>query len=65
MHALAPIELTRKRVGNDTINPPGNEKSSANHVALILDAVRFDERHHNPVAKSAVHRDLLTDRVER
>lgn len=60
MLAPDPIELTRKLVASDTINPPGDEEWSARYLAQILSAADFDvklqrfgERRFNLVAKLA------------
>jgi succinyl-diaminopimelate desuccinylase len=60
MPALDPIELTRKLVAFDTINPPGDEEWCARYLTQTLSAAGFDvnlqrfgERRFNLVAKLA------------
>ena len=54
-----PIELTRTLVGFDTINPPGNERSCAEHLGGLLDDGGFSVSYH----EFAEHRSSLVARI--
>lgn len=43
---INPLQLIRKLVSFDTVNPPGNERACAQHLGTMLEPVGFDVRYY-------------------